>query len=86
MKKKEKEKTLGTNNKQNKHRYHKCGRYSHKPGNHKCFENKKEHDKDRKNRKKDYIKKKYFDGICYHCGKKRHMSKDCHLRKSRKDK
>ena len=32
---------------------------------------------------KRVIKKKYFDGVCYDCGKKGHISKDCLLRKGK---
>ena len=34
------EKALGAYNKQYKHRWHKCGKYSHKPGDCKCLDQK----------------------------------------------
>ena len=40
----EKEKALGTYNKQYKQRCHKCGNCGHKPGHHKCSKNKKENE------------------------------------------
>ena len=42
MKKKEKKKRLGANDKQCKVRCHKCGKYSQMPGDQKCHEYKKE--------------------------------------------
>ena len=34
------------------------------------------------NKKKNEYKKKKFDGICYHCGQKGHMSKDCRAQRN----
>ena len=75
--KREKEKSLGIYNQQYKQRCNICGIYGHNPGDCKCLENKEENDR-RKNRK--IIERKKFDGICYHCGRKRHMSRDCKIK------
>ena len=75
MKKTKKEKALRAYNKQYKQRSHKCGKQGHTPGNHKCLENKKEDKKDVKAEKSDY-RKKQFDGVCYHSGRKGQLRKD----------
>ena len=61
--KREKEKILGAYNKQYKQRCHKCGRYSHKPGDCKCLENKKENYNKEKTEKK--ITKKIKISLVY---------------------
>ena len=56
-----------------------CGKYGHKPGDHKCHEYKKENEKDKKTEQNDQRNNK-LNGVCYHCGRKGHMSKDCRER------
>ena len=51
-KKREKENAVGEYNKQYRQRCHKGGKYGHKPDDHWCLENKKEHKKDEKTNKK----------------------------------
>ena len=72
--------TLGAYTKQYKQRCHTCDKYSHKPGDHRCPEYKKENKKDKKTEQNDQRNKK-FNGLCYHCGRKGHMSNDCRERK-----
>ena len=79
--KREKEKVLGTYNKQYKQRCCKCGNYGHKPGDCKCLENKKERKSDEKMTTKGNILR-----VCYQCRKNGHMRKDCHERKSKEKK
>ena len=38
--------------------------------------------KKEENEKKSDYKNRKFDGICYHCGQKGHISKDCGARKN----
>ena len=77
MYKKEKEKVLGTYNKQYKQRCCKFGKYGYKPGDQKCLENKNEKYEKKENRNK----KKKFNGVCYHCRKEEHMGWDCREQK-----
>ena len=62
--KNEEEKALKAYNKQYQQRCRQCGKYSHKPGDRRCPENKNEKEE---NEKKVEHKKK-FEGIYYHCG------------------
>ena len=57
--------------------------YGHKPGDRRCPKN---YNKKEENKKKDEYKNKKFDGICYHCGQRGHMSKDCRAQKYRSNK
>ena len=60
--------------KQYKQQCQKCGQFGHKPGNRRCLENKNEKEE---NNKKAENKNRKFDGICYHCSQKEHISRDC---------
>ena len=76
-KKKKLKKTMGAYNMQCKQRCQKCGEYGHKPGNRRCPENKNKKDKNNKNSERYEYKNKKFEGVCYHCSQKGHVSKDC---------
>ena len=51
-----------------------CGKYGHKSGDQRCPENRIEKEE---NDKEVEYKNRKFEGICYHCGQKGHVSKDC---------
>ena len=70
---------MGAYNKQDKQQCQKCGKYGHKPGGQRCPENKNEKEE---NDKKTEYKNRKFDGICYHCGQKGHISRDCRAQKN----
>ena len=72
----EKEKAFNVYKKQYKQQFQRCGMYGHKPGDRRCPES---NNKKKENEKKNEYKIQRFDGICYHCGQKGHMSKDCRV-------
>ena len=78
--KREKEKALGAYNKQYKHWCHTYGMVTNlvivSVG-----RIKKEHQKMKKKTEKNYYEKKSFNGVCYHCFKKGHISRNCKVQK-----
>ena len=53
--------------------------YGHKPGDRRCPEN---NNKKEENEKKNDYNNKRFEGMCYHCGQKGHISRDCRAQKN----
>ena len=80
----EKEKALGTYDKQCKQQCHKCYNYHHKPGEKRCIENENEKEEKYKKSKKNENKNEELDRVCYQCKRKEHMSQDCQKRKYHK--
>ena len=76
-----KEKAFGAYNKQYKQRYHKCCKHHNKPGDYKCPKMKNEKNERCKKTEKNEDENKKFDGVCHHCRRKGHMSRDCRERK-----
>ena len=59
----------------------KCGKYDHKPGNKRCPENKNKKEENNKKTERYENENRKFNGVCIHCGKKGHVSKDCWAQK-----